>query len=170
MSSEQCKLVETLSEEVVSFRKLTRTSSLACLGATKVTKANNGGECSGRKSGSNGRSLLRIASYIYLPILLGAGVVQYFGGVNETVVELMSFTYSNYGLLHGGPSVYADTKYGRLKGFTSVSREGREFYEFLGIPYATPPLGALRFQVRLLDILIPLYQIAAFKIKAFPDF
>ncbi|CAL8081027.1 unnamed protein product [Orchesella dallaii] len=138
MTSE-CKLVETLSDEVASFRKLGRAPSLAGL----ASKAHDGNS-TGRKSG---RSLLRIASYIYLPILLGAGVVQYFGGVNETVVELMSFTYTNYGLLHGGASVYADTKYGRLKGFTSESREGREFFEFLGVPYATPPLGPdLRFQ------------------------
>ncbi|ODN06567.1 Venom carboxylesterase-6 [Orchesella cincta] len=35
---------------------------------------------------------------------------------------------------------------GDLVGFVSRSREGSEFFQFLGIPYATPPLGPLRFE------------------------
>lgn len=44
-----------------------------------------------------------------------------------------------------GPIV--DTHYGKLKGIRSDSRQGRSFYEFLGIPYAAPPINELRFEV-----------------------
>ncbi|CAL8100204.1 unnamed protein product [Orchesella dallaii] len=43
-----------------------------------------------------------------------------------------------------GPLV--KTKLGYVQGITSVSRKGRFFYEYLGIPYATPPVGDLRFE------------------------
>jgi hypothetical protein len=46
---------------------------------------------------------------------------------------------------HGGPTV--STKYGKLKGIKSVSRGGKEYFEFLGIPYAKPPTKNLRFEV-----------------------
>lgn len=39
------------------------------------------------------------------------------------------------------------TKYGALRGIKSVSRGGREYFEFLGVPYAKPPTGQLRFEV-----------------------
>jgi len=84
---------------------------------------------------------------IYVPIILIACAVQYFGGVNEAMIAAMSLELSFYGFIYGGKSVYADTEYGRLKGFTTFSRDGKEFYEFLGVPYAAPPVGPLRFQV-----------------------
>ncbi|CAG7822767.1 unnamed protein product [Allacma fusca] len=34
----------------------------------------------------------------------------------------------------------------QLKGFVSNSRDGRKFFQFLGIPYAKPPVGELRFE------------------------
>ena len=89
-----------------------------------------------------------LSPYLYLPILaLGIGV-HYSGGVNEFVISVMSYSYYYYGFLHGGETVFADTNYGKLKGFTFPSREGNEFYQFLGIPYASPPVGRLRFEVR----------------------
>jgi len=38
-------------------------------------------------------------------------------------------------------------KQGRLRGFVHKSRLNKEFYKFLGIPYATAPLKELRFKV-----------------------
>jgi len=39
-------------------------------------------------------------------------------------------------------------KQGRLKGHRLTTRKGREIFAFQGIPYAKPPVGKLRFQVR----------------------
>jgi hypothetical protein len=36
---------------------------------------------------------------------------------------------------------------GKLQGVVAVSRDGRQFYEYLGIPYAKPPIAGLRFEV-----------------------
>ena len=38
---------------------------------------------------------------------------------------------------------------GKVKGKVLTSREGRQFYGFYHIPYAEPPVGELRFQVRI---------------------
>jgi hypothetical protein len=43
------------------------------------------------------------------------------------------------------------TSQGDMRGITMTSRNGRAFYAFLGIPYAAPPVGALRFKVSLLQ-------------------
>lgn len=140
--------MEKLSDEVVAFR-LSRKPPLGKAVLSKVpSKKYKDGGCKKSSIGS------QLKIFAYVSVLVFAGIVQYLGGMNELVVELMSFSYLNYGLLHGGPRVIADTRYGRLKGFTSVSREGREFYEFLGIPYAAPPVGELRFQVSLKTIVL----------------
>ncbi|KAJ8972498.1 hypothetical protein NQ317_012715 [Molorchus minor] len=38
------------------------------------------------------------------------------------------------------------TKYGLIRGSVELSISGREYYAFRGIPYATPPVGNLRFK------------------------
>jgi hypothetical protein len=40
-------------------------------------------------------------------------------------------------------------KHGSLKGHRLTSRKGREIFAFQGIPYAKPPVGKLRFKVRV---------------------
>lgn len=45
--------------------------------------------------------------------------------------------------------VYIKTKIGTVKGAVMLSRDGNKFDAFLGIPYAKPPIGDLRFQVNL---------------------
>ncbi len=37
---------------------------------------------------------------------------------------------------------------GQVQGNIRSSRDGHVFYEFLGIPYAKPPIGELRYEVR----------------------
>lgn len=44
-------------------------------------------------------------------------------------------------------AIYMNTKLGRIKGTHMYSRNGRKFNVFLGIPFAEPPVGELRFQV-----------------------
>jgi hypothetical protein len=47
------------------------------------------------------------------------------------------------------PSPVVATKNGKVQGVVSSSRGGRDFFEFLGIPFAKPPVGKLRFEVNL---------------------
>lgn len=39
------------------------------------------------------------------------------------------------------------TPLGTIRGFWQLSRNGREFQSYEGIPYALPPVGKLRFKV-----------------------
>lgn len=46
---------------------------------------------------------------------------------------------------------YVETEQGKLRGKESVSDfDGKKYCSFLGIPYAKPPMGVSRFQVRLI--------------------
>jgi hypothetical protein len=42
---------------------------------------------------------------------------------------------------------FVETIYGPVKGSTEKSRNGKPFCSFRGIPYATPPIGEIRFKV-----------------------
>ena len=52
------------------------------------------------------------------------------------------------GLISGDPTV--KTKYGNIQGFEFKAERGSEAEVFLGIPFAKPPVGELRFEVRYL--------------------
>lgn len=78
------------------------------------------------------KSFWLISAYIYIPIALIAATVKYYGGVNEAMVAVMSQGYYNYGRIHGHGDVFVRIEQGQLKGFKSYSREGKEFYQFLG--------------------------------------
>lgn len=43
--------------------------------------------------------------------------------------------------------VIASTQYGQIQGKTKSLANGQKINIFLGIPYATPPIGSLRFEV-----------------------
>lgn len=47
--------------------------------------------------------------------------------------------------------VIVEIDQGCLKGKTGEDYNGRKYHSFLGIPYAKPPIGELRFKVRNLD-------------------
>lgn len=44
-------------------------------------------------------------------------------------------------------SPIVSTTTGKLQGFAATSRNGQKYFQFLGIPYAQPPVGRLRFEV-----------------------
>lgn len=48
-----------------------------------------------------------------------------------------------------GKAPIVETASGKLVGSIATSRTGREFYEYLGIPYTLPPVGERRFEVTL---------------------
>lgn len=62
------------------------------------------------------------------------------------VVWFILYYHDSFGQRVDGPLV--KTKQGFVQGITGQSRGGRVFYEYLGIPYAKPPVGDLRFEVR----------------------
>ena len=71
--------------------------------------------------------------------------------VRATVVGLLAyFVYVQF--LYEADSPVVMTKEGPVQGATSYSREGRKFYKFLGIPYAAPPVGELRFEVSSVNL------------------
>lgn len=43
--------------------------------------------------------------------------------------------------------VHVTTQLGTVKGISMLSRRGQKFNAFLGIPFAKPPIGDLRFKV-----------------------
>jgi hypothetical protein len=63
------------------------------------------------------------------------------------VILLVAYGYNAYRERNRDRSPVVTTKTGQVHGIVSVSRGGRKFYEFLGIPYALPPVGELRFEV-----------------------
>lgn len=52
--------------------------------------------------------------------------------------------------------VLVSTKFGDIRGTTRLSRNGKKFDAFLGVPYAEPPIGDLRFQVCIFEKNIPI--------------
>lgn len=64
----------------------------------------------------------------------------------ENLILLSCVLLFAFSAVHAGaPTVR--TRNGTLEGLVMQTRRGRDFIGFRGIPYATPPLGELRFQV-----------------------
>ena len=59
---------------------------------------------------------------------------------------ILAFLYARSGKQRVGLIVKTKTG-GSIQGIISKSRGGRDFYEWLGIPYAEPPVGELRYAV-----------------------
>jgi hypothetical protein len=64
------------------------------------------------------------------------------------LILLLAYGYNAYRTKNKELSPVVETKVGQVQGFVSVSRGGRKYYEFLGLPYAQPPVGELRFEVK----------------------
>ena len=58
-----------------------------------------------------------------------------------------------------GQSTRVDTKYGPVEGHIVTFDDGRTVRSFLGVPFAKPPNGTLRFMVSLYSILLTYYLI-----------
>ena len=69
---------------------------------------------------------------------------SYFGVLLTLVVTYLTREYFT-----ALESPVIDTSHGKVQGFIARSRDGRKYYEYLGIPYAAPPVGHLRFEVSL---------------------
>ncbi|CAG7817731.1 unnamed protein product, partial [Allacma fusca] len=57
---------------------------------------------------------------------------------------LVYYAYIRFIYKPEGPTINIST--GNIRGSIAKSRTGLEYYEFLGIPYAKPPVGQLRFE------------------------
>lgn len=50
-------------------------------------------------------------------------------------------------LFHFGIAITVKTRYGEIEGFAHQMKNGEEANIFLGVPYASPPIGDLRLEV-----------------------
>lgn len=61
------------------------------------------------------------------------------------LIAVVAYWYNSFSSQSNGPLVI--TSIGKVRGVISHSRNGREFVQFLGLPYAHPPVGEKRFEV-----------------------
>ena len=54
--------------------------------------------------------------------------------------------------------VRVKTKYGEVEGFTYETTKGKKANIFLGIPFASPPVGDLKLEVGLIEIFLSRYS------------
>jgi len=64
-----------------------------------------------------------------------------------TSVLIVAYWYGYKGPTPINECPTVNTTLGALRGLTSFSRDGREYFEYRGIPFAKPPVGDLRFEV-----------------------
>lgn len=68
--------------------------------------------------------------------------------VKKKIFILTVLKLSHY-IANMSPEPIVTIKQGVLKGQTEKTKSGVEFNSFLGIPYAQPPIGELRFKVSI---------------------
>jgi hypothetical protein len=71
-------------------------------------------------------------------------------GANSTLTFLFS-SFSFFSPTPEPPKIIVSTSLGKYEGTNNeISRNGRAYYNFVGIPFALPPIGELRFKVIIL--------------------
>jgi len=65
------------------------------------------------------------------------------------ILIILSFLNASVISLSSRTEHIVDTSNGRIRGSSSTSRSGKTYYQYLGIPYAIPPVGKLRFEVTI---------------------
>ncbi|XP_035716357.1 venom carboxylesterase-6-like [Folsomia candida] len=63
-----------------------------------------------------------------------------------TAFGFASYLFSGFGLLTPDTPIIDLPSAGKLQGLVATSRGGRQYYQYLGIPYAKPPVNELRFE------------------------
>lgn len=83
--------------------------------------------------------------------------------------DLFSFAWSytnsrvvDYYRHYFSEMVTVTTKSGPVKGYKIASAFDYRYINFVGIPYAKPPIGELRFKVCVLPVLNPSYKLCAY--------
>lgn len=62
------------------------------------------------------------------------------------IIKTCLILTSIFGVVLGSENIVVKTSLGSLEGIKSTSSKGNAFYSFLGVPYAEPPVGKLRFR------------------------
>lgn len=82
---------------------------------------------------------MQLQTQIIPPVTFLFGTLNYIYNTANNVANVRNPSTETY--------VWADTTLGRIRGTKQVSRIGKSFYQFRGIPYAKNPVGDLRFEV-----------------------
>jgi len=78
-----------------------------------------------------------------LKSLVATNILQYYILLTKMTLVLLSDVTLNT----DDEFVYRDTQYGKIKGFVSERVPGDKVEQFLGVPFAAPPVGNLRLEV-----------------------
>ena len=71
---------------------------------------------------------------------------------NKSLIGQLLVFIPLFGFCLGGRrGTTVKTNSGKVRGGVSISRLQREFYSWKGIPYAEPPVGQLRYAVRVFE-------------------
>ena len=70
-------------------------------------------------------------------------------GTGALLLSSIAYLASTIRQLGSLGTIDAETSLGTARGLQRVSRDGKPYYEFRGIPYAQQPIGNLRFEVSL---------------------
>lgn len=77
-----------------------------------------------------------------------------FGILFKTFLKIFCFFCTDYSANESSSNPSVKTKYGVIEGFSVDTTLGIQADVFLGIPYAKPPIGNLRFEVSVKFIYI----------------